>query len=273
MSVFEINNFLERSFTSRRPNEFQSDDTGVRVLAYSCIIFPIIAFLSPVTIYYGVFLGRKDASENAGDAGEENKLSMPPLLVSSMFLNCFLFGIYAQYTGNLTLVIPNAAGAVLGLVFMVLYPFGMKATFRDEYFYQLGFVGLVGAFAAVALYGYGKPSVPSNVGMVIGVIMCCYPMPVMVRAVRTQDAGLLGSVWMNFAMLCCCSSWVVHASVVNFDHTVLIVNIVGVLVQTASLCIHVALHGKEPLDEGEVDLKPGGAREDEATESTPLAKG
>jgi hypothetical protein len=268
-----VADFLERLLTPTQQNEFQSDDAGVRVLAYLCVILPMIAFLSPVTVYYSVFSGRNDASQNAEDEhNDEDALSIPPLPVTSQLLNCFLFGMYAHYTGKWTLLIPNVIGGVLGLVFVALYPFRMSLEFRNQYLWQIGFLVLVGVVAAVALYGYGLPEVPANIGMVIGVIMSCYPLAVMARAVKTRDAAILGSVPMNLAMLGCCASWVVHASAVDFDHAVLTVNVAGVLVQTVALCVHFCLRGKEPQDGSDVNPEPVGAGQDDASERRPFTQ-
>jgi hypothetical protein len=289
MPLDRLNRFLEWRLTSAGSN-FKGHDAGVQILDSFCIILPMIAFLSPVTVYYSVFFGRKVGSQTVErERSDENALPIPPLPVTSQLLNCFLFGIYAHYTWEVTLLIPNATGAVMGLVFVALYPFGMSSKFRNQYVMQVGLVVLVGAVSVVSLYSFNLPSVPSDIGMVIGVIMSCYPVPVMVRAVKTQNSGILGSVWMNFAMFCCCGSWVVHAGVVHFDPTVFVANLAGVLAQGLSLCIHFSMSGKEPLGESDINLndgtwsawflvtfegaRSGGAREDAVTDQTPLLKG
>jgi hypothetical protein len=93
--------------------------------------------------------------------------------------------------------------------------------------------------------------------MVIGAIMSCYPVPMMIRAIKTQNARLLGSVWMNFAMFAMCLVWVIHAIFVRFDSHVLIANVFGVIAQLVSLWIHLLLREKEPLQPSEINLNDG----------------
>merc|ERR1711904_150667 len=117
---------------------------------------------------------------------------MPPLPVTSQTLNCFLFGIYAQYTQQGTLLIPNGTGFVLGLTWVVIYPLRMDSSVhKSAYLRQIACLIAVSVVATIALYYFHCPAVPSSIGMVSGVLMSCYPVPVMLQAIQEKNAELL----------------------------------------------------------------------------------
>lgn len=210
----------------------------------------MIAFLSPATVFWTAFWS---------SAPTKRVISIPPLPLTSQTLNCFLFGVYAQYcvyvkeppdTQKSTLFVPNALGFGAGVLWLALYACGTfpegetGQLWRRSCLVQVGVLAVMGSFAAYAAYGLGNPDIPSTMGMLVGVVMSCYPVPEMVRAITERNGGILGSVAMNAAMLGCCGFWVLHSSVVDFDATVLIANGAGVCAQLGSLGIHAYLYSQ-----------------------------
>ena len=61
--------------------------------------------------------------------------------------------------------------------------------------------------------------------------------PVMQQSLSSGNPELLGSKYMNSAMLICCSAWVIHSSIIEYDIFVLSANTAGVVVQGAALVV------------------------------------
>ena len=228
----------------------------VQVLEFLCVALPMLAFFSPVTVFYRAFTNKKSKT-NDTNTENEMKIQMPPLAVTSQFLNCFLFGIFALHEKDTVLLLPNAVGCVLGFIFTFLYAFKTTDYYATQYKIQVIASLAIALFAAIACFGYDSGAIPSNIGMVAGVFMAAYPAPAMARALRTNNPALLGSLWMNLAMFCCCLSWVIRSTAVEFQIAVLVSNGAGVLAQSGALLIRFLRRGSEVIKDEDLDLNDG----------------
>jgi hypothetical protein len=203
----------------------------LQLLNVLCVCLPVVAFASPCTVFGPVFCGRRSEAKRV--------IEMPPLALTSQMVQCYLFAIYAFSMGNMvTLLIPNVTGFALGLMWSTLYP--LRMTNENYRAWKRQCIGALICMAACTLFSFGRnnPYVASSLAAGVGIIMCTYPLSSMKRTLETSNPALLGSVYMNVAMLACCSSWVVHASpLVQFDGFVLISNGAGVLVQGSALLL------------------------------------
>jgi len=194
-----------------------------------CIGLPVVAFASPITVFVPVFCGNRRGME----------LDMPPLAVTSQMLQCYLFAVYALSLGNMiTLLIPNCVGFLLGLLWSTLYPHRMAR--ENEMGWRLQYFGALFCMLICTWFAYGRsnPYVASTIAAAVGVVLCTYPLPSMKQAYQTLNPALLGSVYMNLAMLASCVSWVIHASpLVQLDGFVLVSNGAGVIVQGSAILL------------------------------------
>jgi hypothetical protein len=135
------------------------------------------------------------------------------------------------------LFIPNSIGFILGLLWSSLYP--LKASrdlgFLNQWKIQYTASSFIAAIGTLTVDNY--PYVSSSIAAGIGVVMCSYPLPTMHLSLKESNPNLLGSQFMNAAMLTCCLAWVIHSSFVQFDIFVLLANVAGVVTQGAALLI------------------------------------
>jgi Sugar efflux transporter for intercellular exchange len=203
-----------------------------------CVSLPVVAFLSPITIFGPAFCGR-DSSIHDG-----KEIEMPPLAVTAQMLQCFLFMIYAYDLQMTTLFIPNAIGFILGFTWSTIYPFRMSSDNRLQWQWQYTLAVTCMLLGTVTTYS-GNPYISSTIAAFVGVVMCTYPLPVMRKTLQSRNTALLGSVYMNAAMFSCTAAWVMHSSPwVQFDIFVLVSNGAGVLVQGAALILRIYLQRK-----------------------------
>lgn len=224
----------------------------LELLNILCVSLPILAFVSPGTVFIGVFfpsVGRR-TDENDASLRQTKRIEMPPLAVTTQMLQCYLFGIYAHHLSMRTLLIPNVVGFMLGLLWSTLYPFKMAPDFRLQW--RVQFIASLCLMALGTLTIHNLPYLSSSVAAVVGIVMCSYPLPEMKRAYVEMNADLLGSAFMNTAMLGCCASWVIHSSpLVEYDAFVLAANSAGVLVQAGALIVRVSIARRRGASGGE----------------------
>jgi hypothetical protein len=217
-----------------------------------CVSLPVIAFLSPVTVFGPAFCGTNY------DSNDRKEIEMPPLAVTAQMLQCFLFMIYAYDLQLTTLFIPNAIGFLLGFLWSTLYPFRMSSDNKRQWQWQCALAVTCMLFGTVTMH-FGNPYISSTMAALVGVIMCTYPLTVLRKTFQSRNMALLGSVYMNAAMFCCTATWVIHSSpFVQFDMFVLVSNSAGVLVQGAALMLRVYLQRTSPLvptqEEGQIAM-------------------
>eukprot|EP00804_Cyclotella_cryptica_P022509 CCRYP_009418-RA/>CCRYP_009418-RA protein AED:0.00 eAED:0.00 QI:119/-1/1/1/-1/0/1/55/257 len=228
-----------------------------------CTCLPILAFASPATVFIPAFwpdslrwkvLSRdttdnikQNAADNEGvatfDETFENDessilIEMPPLALTTQMLQCYLFAIYAFHFQMWTLFIPNSVGFMLGFIWSTLYPLKVSPDLKFLKQWKIQYSVSIFVMAAGSLTIHNLPYISSTIAAAVGVLMCSYPLPVLHRSYTESNPKLLGSVFMNIAMLTCCSAWVIHSSpLVDFDIYVLLSNASGVAVQGGALLI------------------------------------
>jgi hypothetical protein len=228
-----------------------------------CTCLPILAFASPATVFIPAFcpnplrwkVSTRNNSENikkssanhyevtSFDGTLENDesstlIEMPPLALTSQMLQCYLFAIYAYHFQMWTLFIPNSVGFILGCLWSTLYPLKVSPDLKFLKQWKIQYSASMLIMAVGSLTVHILPYLSSSIAAAVGVLMCSYPLPVMHRSYTESNSNLLGSTFMNIAMLTCCSAWVIHSSpLVDFDIYVLLSNAAGVCVQAGALLI------------------------------------
>ena len=204
-------------------------------------------------MFYPVFC--TDRKHNDADAIFEDapSIEMPPLALTTQMLSCYLFAIYAYHFQMWTLFIPNSFGFVFGFLWSTLYPFKVSPEFGFMKHWRIQYASSMFAMALGSLSVHNYPYVSSSIAATIGVMMCSYPITAMHQAITESNPNYLGSQSMNIAMLTCCSAWVIHSSLVEFDAFVLLANAAGVLTQGVALIIRYI-----------IARKAGGMKDEEA---------
>jgi hypothetical protein len=221
-----------------------------------CVSLPVVAFLSPITVFGPAFCGT--------NYNDRKGIEMPPLAVTAQLLQCFLFMIYADDLQMTTLFIPNAIGFLLGFLWSTLYPFRMSSDYKRQWQWQYSLAVTCMLFGTITMH-FGNPYISSTIAALVGVIMCTYPLPVLRKTFHSKNTALLGSVYMNAAMFCCTAAWVIHSSpFIQFDIFVLLSNSAGVLVQGAALMLRIYLQRTPPL------MVPPQEKGQMAMDNTPL---
>ena len=224
---------------------------ALTLLDLTCMYLPVLAFASPASVFIPVFCPamwsavHRTKFDEAYESVEANNylddtlvlIEIPPLAFTAQMVSCYLFSIYAYHFQKWTLFIPNSVGFLLGFLWSSLYPrkvsqWSLLKQWKIQYCLSL-FIIAMGPLTVSSL-----PYLSSSVAAAIGVVMCSYPLPAMQQSLKENNPNLLGSQFMNIAMLICCSAWVIHSSpLVEFDAYVLLANSVGVVVQVLALLI------------------------------------
>eukprot|EP00392_Amoebophrya_sp_AT5.2_P013721 g13850.t1 len=77
-------------------------------IGVACVIFPVLVFLSPISAYFPAYVHRR-------------RMKLPPLPVTALTAQCFLWLLYGIGLKALVMIVPNVIGLVLGFVYIGLY--------------------------------------------------------------------------------------------------------------------------------------------------------
>jgi len=241
----EYRSGYEQDFDQILANPFALES----MLHMGCSCLPVVFFLSPVTVFWPAWWQNK-------------RVQLPPLHLCAQLTQCFVWLIYALdvttaagKTGDVTMIIPNAIGISLGLVWLVLYSgFYSPELYRRQFFAELAMTMLI--CITVCLIHTHHVTI-GYIGMCAGLCMLASPAFVTWKVWQTKNLALMGSLTMNLVGLMTTTCWSTRAFLIMGEaegFPVAVQNVSGFVANLVALTLRVTYRNEVPATVEECPL-------------------
>jgi len=199
------------------------------MIHFSCVVAPIIFFVSPITVFYPAYL-------------KGGRVELPPLVLTAQSLQCMVWFVFGMMLNQYVILIPNAIGTILGFIYLACYPYFWKPHLHRTQFMQQLAVSAVIFMSVMALYWIRKEDAIGIIGCTAGIIMLTSPVCVMFEVVKTSNVELMGSLWMGVAQVWCTFSCTVEGYCWQHKPQIWIQNGIGLSVSIIALVLRWGMH-------------------------------
>lgn len=223
---------------------------------------------TPIVLCQAMFLtGMKDMQKIKAQGSTGDIDSLPFV---SMAVNCSVWCAYGAFMENMTIIVPNVTGLVLGVGYTMFYHQNATdtamATLQSRYAIGAGIVAAVGALTvgkvSGALDAIGGVPVEQVLGVsaaIFSIVLMSSPLGALARVVKTQDASSMNTA-MSVFILANASSWTLFGLLVADDPNCWVPNALGAASAVVQLALIARYSGAERYQSSVADASAEGRK-------------